>query len=338
MTTMTDITQDERLYAAKQPSPIMGYCGQIDRTTLHMEGNTYGANITDYRAHMQTDVYKEDFARMIDFLKNRNCLTSEDRCRDFFEAHANGVKIESTAYTYYVTYDPDKANVDIYSYVGGALDAHIEEARRGIRFLDEHYHEQFRIKDGEKITIDYNNGDDLQERTCRYIDDYHFVTAENNGIWHTSQFAEAARGWTVKPLSPKSNTITALMIEPGKAPRKTEITDKLSAYQQAVGGYIECVYPWEDTAGIICNEEGKLMNLPLNRALRNEETGEIYDVVAGNMLIVGLGDEGDFVSLTDEQLRTYTEKYRDPERFYYFDGKIVAKPIPAEKQSKGLHL
>ena len=35
---------------------------------------------------------------------------------------------------------------------------------------------------------------------------------------------------------------------------------------------------------LICNEEGKFLGLPLNRALR-DDTGEIYDIIAGNFLI-----------------------------------------------------
>ena len=40
------------------------------------------------------------------------------------------------------------------------------------------------------------------------------------------------------------------------------------------------------------------MGLPLNRALRDED-GQMYDAVAGDFLVVGLGEE-DFASLTPE--------------------------------------
>ena len=38
------------------------------------------------------------------------------------------------------------------------------------------------------------------------------------------------------------------------------------------------------------NDEGKLIGLDLNRSLRDEH-GEIYDIVAGTFLVVGLGPE-----------------------------------------------
>ena len=45
--------------------------------------------------------------------------------------------------------------------------------------------------------------------------------------------------------------------------------------QHEVGGYIEAIYPCEDPVALVCNEEGKLEGLPLNRALRDED-GDIY--------------------------------------------------------------
>ena len=81
-----------------------------------------------------------------------------------------------------------------------------------------------------------------------------------------------------------------LMVEPGKVPYEKEIGDGLKALQDAVGGYIQAVYPYEDPVALVCNEEGKLEGLPLNRALRTED-GEIYDIIAGNFFICGLGEE-----------------------------------------------
>ena len=56
---------------------------------------------------------------------------------------------------------------------------------------------------------------------------------------------------------------------------------------------------------MICNDEGKLLGLPLNRALRDEE-GEIYDVIAGSFFVCGAPpDSENFTSLTDEQVQKY---------------------------------
>ena len=67
-----------------------------------------------------------------------------------------------------------------------------------IRFIDPHYRELFRIKDGEKIIITTERGERL-ERECHYIDDYH--TKAGNYLYHICEFAECMQrnGNTYEP-------------------------------------------------------------------------------------------------------------------------------------------
>lgn len=65
-------------------------------------------------------------------------------------------------------------------------------------------------------------------------------------------------------------TISVLLIQPEKYPRMVEIEDSLEAMQALVGGDIEEYMPFEDEVAIICNEEGKIRGLPLNRAVYAE--------------------------------------------------------------------
>ena len=128
-----------------------------------------------------------------------------------------------------------------------------------------------------------------------------------------------------------------LMVEPGKVPHETEIEGGLKSLQAAVGGDIQAVYPYEDPVALICNEEGKYMGLPLNRALRDED-GNIYDIVAGNFLIVGLGEE-DFTDLVPELMEKFTDQFKHPEEFVRIAGKILAvkQPVPEEKGTQKSH-
>ncbi|MEE1010737.1 MAG: DUF3849 domain-containing protein, partial [Acutalibacteraceae bacterium] len=98
----------------------------------------------------------------------------------------------------------------------------------------------------------------------------------------------------------------------------------LESLQQQVGGYIEAVYPFEEPVGLVCNEEGKINGMQLNRALRDDENS-IYDIVSGTFLVVGLGEE-DFCSLTPEQIEKYSEHFAEPEMFFMLDGEIQAIP------------
>ena len=58
---------------------------------------------------------------------------------------------------------------------------------------------------------------------------------------------------------------------------------------------------------LFCNEEGKLEQLPFNRGLR-DESGNLYDYIADNFMIVGLGDE-DFTSLPPEYIEKYSQLF-----------------------------
>jgi len=115
-------------------------------------------------------------------------------------------------------------------------------------------------------------------------------------------------------------SIKAIVVEPGREPAVHSIENNLESLQGLVGGYIQAVYPYDDPVAIICNEEAKLEGLPLNRALRDED-GDVYDIVAGTFLIVGL-TEDDFGSLTDELMEKYYKLFEIPQTFVMFNGEI----------------
>lgn len=68
------------------------------------------------------------------------------------------------------------------------------------------------------------------------------------------------------------DTIRVVLLEPGKLARITEIGQTLEKMQAVVGGDIEAFYPFEEEVCIVCNEEGKINGMALNRAIRAEET------------------------------------------------------------------
>lgn len=104
---------------------------------------------------------------------------------------------------------------------------------------------------------------------------------------------------------PEEN-IRVLVVEPEKDPEVRIIENSLEGVQQIVQGYIECV-TLRDKAGedlvLICNEEGKIRNLPMNA-----NVPEINDVIFGTFLIAGT-DRDEFASLTDEQIFEMNERF-----------------------------
>ena len=107
--------------------------------------------------------------------------------------------------------------------------------------------------------------------------------------------------------------IRAVEVSPNIPAKVKLISPDLTSLQHEVGGLIEVIYPFDDPVGIICNENGKLDGLPYNRSLR-DENGEIYDIIAGDFLIVGLSDE-DFTDLSDELTEKYLELFSKQSSF-----------------------
>ena len=122
----------------------------------------------------------------------------------------------------------------------------------------------------------------------------------------------------------ESKSMNVLVVEPEKTPYMANIGSDLKAMQDAVGGSIEPVYPFDEPVALVCNEDGKILGMKLNRALR-DENGVIYDIIAGKFLVCGLGED-DFTSLTPE----LAEKFKDSshiQRFLKLGSRIMAVPI-----------
>ena len=105
-----------------------------------------------------------------------------------------------------------------------------------------------------------------------------------------------------------------LIVEPNSPPRAAEIEPTLSAMQSVVGGLIQAIYPFPEPVALVCNDEGKLLNLPPNRPLRHPDTGEIYDRIAGTFFLCAAPqDSENFESLSEEQITHYTKYYQLPD-------------------------
>ena len=107
--------------------------------------------------------------------------------------------------------------------------------------------------------------------------------------------------------------IKALMIEPGKHPVVTVLNNDLDSLQKAVSigadyqGLIEIIGIGGGDC-ILCNEEGKLIGLEGNRRVGS-------DIIAGVFYIMSEGEDGDLVSLSEEKIQHYTQRFWEPEVF-----------------------
>lgn len=129
-----------------------------------------------------------------------------------------------------------------------------------------------------------------------------------------------------------TDSITVLSVKPLREPCVITIPNKLRTLQDQVGGMIEAVYPFEDPVAILLNDEGKLNGSMPNRGFY-DKSGNLYDVIAGTFLIVGLSEEN-FCSLSEELSAKYMEKYKIPERMAFINGRIRMLPVTDNRKSQ----
>ena len=121
-----------------------------------------------------------------------------------------------------------------------------------------------------------------------------------------------------------------LVVKPERRPEVKEIDGSLKTMQGIVGGYIQAIYPFNDSVALVANDDGKFMNLPANRGLR-DKNGKIYDIVCGTFFLCGAPADNDhFTSLTPEQIERFRERFYTPEMFWGMDGRIVCLPLEVD--------
>ncbi|MBP2033384.1 hypothetical protein J2Z42_002087 [Clostridium algifaecis] len=98
-----------------------------------------------------------------------------------------------------------------------------------------------------------------------------------------------------------------LIVQPQVRPYVAEIEEGLKPMQEIVGGSIEMVDLDENT-NLVCNEEGKIRGLEGNRRIGR-------DIIAGTFFLCGFNEDGESISLTDEQISKYYERFRELENY-----------------------
>lgn len=109
----------------------------------------------------------------------------------------------------------------------------------------------------------------------------------------------------------KELIIRVLMIEPLMPPKEVYLLNYVKVFNTIVSksNYYTCdaeLLIVEDGVGILRNEEGPLLNLKGNRRIKNE-------IIAGTFIVVGIDENGNFKSLTDEQLSRYSNRFKEIE-------------------------
>ncbi|MCQ4794149.1 DUF3846 domain-containing protein [Anaerofustis stercorihominis] len=130
-----------------------------------------------------------------------------------------------------------------------------------------------------------------------------------------------------------SEKIKVILVQPMKTAKVIEIEETLGAMQSVVEGSIEEYMPFEDDVAIICNDEGKIKGLDLNRAIYDEE-GKIQEIICGTFFLCYAPiDSEKFLSMPYDLLKKYEEKFRYPEQFFKTEDGIKAVRVRLKNEN-----
>lgn len=191
-------TPAEQTYAYSQSSQIEGQTGCIGhlRADFDSDGNSFYSSWADHNVSLKDQAFKDEFDHLINtlrgleapdasqtqheaILRDRAVLTSycyrhPDSKKPGFYGRELTLRADTQKHAYILRLNPKKGDYNLYCYCYRKdwFDRHLNNAEKGIRFIDPNYKELFRIEDGDKIRYFTNSGKP-RHLICRYIDDYH---------------------------------------------------------------------------------------------------------------------------------------------------------------------
>ena len=132
----------------------------------------------------------------------------------------------------------------------------------------------------------------------------------------------------------ENDKLRVLLLKPGELAEIAEIEDNLESMQRLVEGNIEEYMPFEDASdprtgdcAIVCNEEGKMLGMELNRGIF-DRNGRLQDIIAGPFFICYAPVESEkFLSMPPDLEEKMRKKFELPEQFYVSENGIRSKKM-----------
>ena len=206
-------TEQERIYTYAQTHELYMHSACVGRLRGDFDSGGYGFFTTweDHYGAEKTPEFKAEFDRVVNALRDpsayKGVLFNRDAMRAYCgtqpDSAMNGnytteyaFRVNTEKYAYVMRLNPTKGdyNFYIFCYDRQRLDRFLVDSAKGVRFIDPHYRELFRIPDGDQIRIIRPEGD--------YIDHIEVGFLSQGNIYHICEFAERMEqnGSTVIPL------------------------------------------------------------------------------------------------------------------------------------------
>lgn len=215
--TFRTATKAEQMYCYTQSMQIMAQTGCIGHLRADMGSDGLGFYPTweDHYVRLKDQAFKNEINQVIHALRveeeygcmlqnrvflNRYCWSHMDAQMGEFSSDF-AFRADTEKFSYLLRFNTNRGeyNLYCYCYVKGWLDDHLQKAEQGIRFIDPHYHNLFRLQDGGKIRIHHRDGTH-KDLHCRYVDPTHVEVGNN--LYHICELAERMEqsGAKIEPL------------------------------------------------------------------------------------------------------------------------------------------
>lgn len=207
--TIRPLLAGEQKYTYAQSQQLIMQTGSIG----HLRGDFSGSDGSFYTGwfdHVEsrkTEAFKAELDDVINalrfeeqyggLLKNRasmqNCGWNQpDSAFEGSYTTEYGFRVDTDNFSYLLRCNPTNGDYNFYCWCFEKqwLNRHLQQAQKGIRFIDPNYKELFRIPDGDKIRITEPDGKH-RDCVCRYIDECHVEVSNGfDNLYHICQFAE----------------------------------------------------------------------------------------------------------------------------------------------------
>lgn len=213
------LTGEERKYTYAQSMQLDGQTGNIGylRGDFGRDGKEFFSTWMDRWDKYKTKAFGAELDGVVNALRSPEygLLRSRTDMTDYVREHPDslfgtdrgmvaGFRVDTEEHAFLMRCNLVQGDYNFYCYcyVSEYLDRHIANARQGIRFINPHYEELFRIPDGGKIVITTPDGE-KRERICRFVEEYH--TEVGNNLYHICEFAEVMQrcGNSYEPVQEK---------------------------------------------------------------------------------------------------------------------------------------
>ena len=250
--TIRPMLPEEQKYTYAQSQQLMMQTGSIG----HLRGDFSGSDGSfytgwfDYVESRKTEAFKAELDDVINALRFEEQYDGLLKSRAFmqkcgwnqtdsaFEGSYTteyGFRVDTDKFSYLLRCNPTKGDYNFYCWCFEKqwLNRHLQQAQKGIRFIDPNYKELFRIQDGDKIRI---TEPDRKHRdcVCRYIDECHVeVSSGFDNLYHICQFAEL--------MDRNQNTVIPLRSSlPEQCFSTLPSTGELILIKKGEQGYLPC--------------------------------------------------------------------------------------------------